>query len=76
MSDELLIRLKQQMYDDDCDGNLIQASIELIEKQQKTIENMAMLMRRLLTERDVNRRAKKYLIDNDLMGSALRDVSN
>ena len=34
---ELLERLKQQMYDNDCDGNLIQASIDEIELLQRKV---------------------------------------
>lgn len=41
-------------------------------RQQQTIENMAMLMRMMLSERSANRKAKEFLNNNGLMGSPLR----
>ena len=45
---------------------------KLVLEQQKTIENMAMLMRMMLSERSANRKAKEFLNNNGLMGSPLR----
>jgi hypothetical protein len=41
-------------------------------QQQQTINDMAMLMRMLLSERSAERKAKEYLATNGLMGSPLR----
>lgn len=44
-----------------------------IRKHQQTINDMAMLMKMLLSERSAERKAKEYLTQNGLMGSPLRD---
>lgn len=54
--------------------NLAKLSNEIMQQQQ-TINDMAMLMRMLLSERSAERKAKEYLAKNGLMGSLYGDHS-
>jgi len=50
------------------DFNIFFEASNEIRRQRSAINDMAMMMRRILTECEVNRSAKQYLVDNDLMG--------
>lgn len=49
---------------------------EQIISELEKIERMAMLMKMMLTEREANRKAKRFLQMHDLMGSPLRSETN
>lgn len=51
---------------------LFAEAFEEIDRQEKLIDNLAMLMRSVLSERNCNRRALQFLADNNLTGSPFR----
>lgn len=53
-------------------SELLKIAAGTIAKQEVIIDNLSILMRRMLLERQVDRQAMKFLKDNNLMGNPLR----
>jgi len=61
-----------EINDDEDPSQLLKIAAGTIAKQEVIIDNLSILMRRMLLERQVDRQAMKFLRDNNLMGNPLR----